>query len=216
MYTDGIDATRDSTASHPGTEASVQQLVGAAMRQEKGAYRALDRRLFGPMCGHFRKRLGANSASQEELARQAISEALQAIATGRYDPQKAGFVTFLYAVAQNIWLRFLHERGKTRERQMSTIEPGIINAMPCASTGGVDTLLVPEQIEAMRECLRCEGETHSLTAEERFAVLGRALGKTFETLSRQLGRSLDTVHRRSRSAIAKLRRCMKRKGYFDE
>lgn len=209
------DSTEKRTRDASWTTLSVQELASAAIRHDEAAYRALDRRLFEPLRNHFHKKLGADSGSLEELTTQAISEALQALATGRYDPGKASFVTFLYAVAQKICFRFLHERGKTRERPMSTVSPDNIEAVAIRSYDGVDTLLPLEQIEAMRECLRTDGETHSLTAEERFVALGRAQGKTFETLSRQLGRALDTVHRRSRRAIAKLRQCLKNKGHFD-
>ena len=200
----------------PRAALSVQELVNSAMQNDEGAYRALDRRLFGPMCGHFRKRFGADSASHDELARQAISEALQAVATGRYDPRKASFVTFLYAVARNIGLRFLSERGKQRARSLSGLPPDTLDGVRTVNSDGSETALPLEQIEAMRECLRTEGETYSLTPEERFVVAGRAQGKTFETLSAQLGRALDTVHRRSLRAIAKLRQCLKNKGYNDE
>jgi len=195
---------------------SVQTLAVAAMGKDEAAFRALDRRLLGPMCGHFRKKLGADSAAHEELAREAISEAMQAVATGRYDPGKATFVTFLYAVANKVHLRYLRERGRSRERFTAMIEPNAFDAVACTTAAGIDLLLPLEQIDAMRDCIRSDRYAFSLTAEERFVILGRAMGKTFETLSEQLGRALDTVHRRSQRAIAKLQECMKSKGYFGD
>jgi RNA polymerase sigma factor (sigma-70 family) len=192
---------------------TVQDLAEAVIAGEQGAGYLLDQRLRGPVHAFIAKRLGADAATLDELTHQAATEAILAIDAGRYDPLKARFITFVYGVVHKTVLRHRHALHRNRAIPISSlgdIEMGDeAGALPSAE----DSLPPLDQIEAMRDCLQRDGTRFSLTAEERFAVIGRAHGDTYETIAARLGRSLDTVYRRSKRAIEKLRDCMKAKGH---
>ena len=200
-----------STPAGPGARA-VQRLALRAMEGDEDAQRELHGRLIGPMNGLFLKHVGGDAQAAELLAHQTVSEALQRLTDGRYVPERAWFLTFVYGVAQNVRLRYLKERRRSKEQPLSSL-----NDEGQQADGAIlieDESLPPfDEIEAMQSCLFSEETEHGLTAEERFVIIGRSDGKTFEILGKELGRSLDTVYRRQVSALAKLRKCMEKKGH---
>ncbi len=200
---------------------SVEALVSAATDGDEDAFRLLDRRIRGPARNQLFKRLGVDGATLDELSQEAVSEALQALVTRRFDPDRAAFTTFAYAVTHRVGLRYRRKVSRAREQAtLVTQEDGgddlFSRVFGHDQESGPMDLSPLEQIEAMRDCLRVEGVSHALSAEERYAVIGRAYGNTFEAIASRLGRSLDTVYRRSKRAIEKLRACMRAKGHFEE
>ena len=191
---------------------AVQGLALRAIEGDEDAQRELHGRLIGPMNGLFLKHVGGDTQTAELLAHQTVSEALQRLADGRYIPEKAWFLTFAYGVAQNVRLRYLKERRRSKEQPLSSLaDAGEHADSPILVE---DESLPPfDEVEAMRGCLFSDETEHGLTAEERFVVIGRSDGKTFEVLARELGRSLDTVFRRQKGGLAKLRKCMEKKGH---
>jgi DNA-directed RNA polymerase specialized sigma24 family protein len=75
------------------------------------------------------------------------------------------------------------------------------------STGTEDETLA-ERIEFVRACLKAESGLTSLTAEERYVLIGLAHQKTLAEIAAELGRSLDTVHRRKMRGLEKVRACL--------
>ena len=191
---------------------AVQGLAVRVMEGDESAQRELHGRLIGPIDGLFLKRVGGDAQAAELLAHQTVSEALQRLVDGRYVPEKAWFLTFVYGVAQKVKLRYLKEQGRKKEKPLSELAE---NEERANASIREDEQIVPhfDEIEAMWGCLFAANNGHNLTAEERFVVIGRSDGKTFEVLAKELGRSLDTVYRRQMGGLKKLRKCMEAKGF---
>ena len=204
-----------SSRDLPQLHLSVQDLSIAALDGDQESIRALDRRLRAPVKSLLTKKVGARAAVLDELVQQAVSEALLALSSGRYDPNIASFVTFVYAVVHKITLRYRQYLGRIRTKPFSSLSDAAIDDINFDQFDDPEELPPLDQIEAIRDCLKSERQTHSLTPEELFVVMGRANGKTYETLARELGRALDTVFRRGRRGIDKLRSCMAAKGHVD-
>lgn len=196
-----------------GRPARVSEVADSlAARAKSGddlAMGELTRRLGGALSGLFRRDLGVAQQEAEALAQEAVSEALEALVSGRYDPKRSRFLTFVYGVSHVVKLRFLRQSGRTQPTPFSQLE----GPVPESIRGDPEVLLPFDQIEAFLDCLRSEGRHYSLTPEERFVIIGRAQSKRFRTLATELGRSLSTVHDRAAKAIQKLRRCMESKGF---
>lgn len=200
-------------ASGVSPVSSIQEL---ALRARAGNQRALDqlhKQLSASLAAYFRKRAGVKDGDAEELSHQALTEAFQALSQGRYDENRAGFLTFAYSVAHKVKLQHIYRQR--RAVAVSALDPGDGDEPGSGTAGIVDDRSLPplDEIEAMRACLCAEGSPHSLSAEERFVIVGRVDRKTFEVLAKQLGRSRDTVHRHSVRGLEKLRKCMESKGY---
>ena len=192
---------------------AIQKLAVGAMQGDQRAFGDLHRILTGPFAGFFMKRVGGDVDMAEELAHEAVSEALQGLATGRYHPERAAFLTFVYGVSHKVRLRYIKQKSKERERQLSNSADKDSERVEERSASEDERLPPMDQIEAMRACLGAEGTAFSLSPEERFVVVGRAWRKTFEILAAELGHSLDTVHRRMVRGLEKLRKCMELKGF---
>jgi RNA polymerase sigma factor (sigma-70 family) len=148
-----------------------------------------------------------------DAAQQTVGEAFQALINGRYKPDRAAFLTFVYGVARRVWLRLIRDHSRRPAQSVDAALGSEGDALYEAIAAESDDLAVLNQVEAMRECLLCEHRRGSLTAEERYAVIARSQGQTFESLAALLDCSLDTVFRRNARGIEKLRRCMKEKGW---
>lgn len=193
---------------------AIQKLAVGAMDGDQQAFGDLHRVLTGRFTGFFMKRVGGDAGIAEELAHESVSEALQSLASGRYRPERAGFLTFVYGVSHKVRLRYVKQKSKERGRRLSDSADKDSEGVE-ERFASVDERLPPlDRIEAMRACLGAEGTPFSLSPEERFVVIGRAWRKTFEVLAAELGHSLDTVHRRVTRGLEKLRKCMELKGFY--
>jgi RNA polymerase sigma factor (sigma-70 family) len=165
------------------------------------------------MAAFFRRSTGCDPATTEELALQTLAEAFHAVADGRYDPNQAPFITFLYGVAHNIRLRHGKSRSTSRAAVFSDLRHDLHRTIAEEAAQDPEHELPLDQLDAMRACLFSAGGSSELSPEERFVVIGRSNGRTFQELADQIGRSLDTVYRMQLRAMKKLRACMKLKGY---
>jgi RNA polymerase sigma factor (sigma-70 family) len=188
--------------------ADLQQLVELVISGQEGHWKTLNARLLGLFERFWSARCGDNPQLADQLAGETVSEAMQALANGRYQRDRARFLTFAYAVARRVGLRYLDVRSRRREIHLSALPSRQVEEI--TDRRGDDDLA--ERIEAVLGCLQNEGARESLTVEERYVVVGLANQKTLETIARELGYSLDTVHRRKTRALAKLRRCLAAKG----
>jgi RNA polymerase sigma factor (sigma-70 family) len=192
--------------NRPLRKETLQNLAVRAMANDAVAYEALSERLLGAFARMARERWGLDQAAAEHIASQTVSESLQSLANGRYDPGRAEFVTFAYAVGRRVVLRHIAERGRWFQ-QLSD------SALAIRSDLGHDESSGAERVEALLDCLRAESAGASLSEEERYVAIGLAYQKTLAELAKELGRSLDTVHRRKMQGLRKLRECMAAKGF---
>lgn len=181
---------------------------------DANALRQLHRALVPVMIAFFRRAGVGAASSAEELANQSVAEAFQALTEGRYDSSQASFTTFLYGVAYKIRLRQRRKRATSREVVFSELMSARSEAMTDRAVDESEQVLALDEICAMRTCLFAEGGPLDLSPEERFVMIGRANGATFQVLADQLGRSLDTVYRLNLRALNKLRENMRNRGVY--
>ncbi len=159
----------------------------------------------------FSQRLGARADAAEELAQRTWATLWQVLLAERYDANRARLSTFLYAIAYRVWLK--HARATTH-RSLEAADEFAASLIDADDPERV--LIGAERIDAMRHCLSHEGTAESLTAEERAVVLALSHERSERELAGELGLAPSTVHERKKSAYAKLRRCLARKGVSAE
>ncbi len=192
---------------------SVQALAERALRGHEPAFDELHRKLAGPLTAFFLKGTGCPAHVADELAHQTLSEALQRLAGGAYEPDRASFLTFVYGVSRYIRLRYLRRSNGQQLARISELTDEEERQVSAQFNRVETNFPLWDEIEAMRACLRADGCPNSLTPEERFVIVGRADRKTFAVIAKQLRCSLDTVFRRQARALQKMRRCMKSRGH---
>lgn len=172
---------------------------------DRGAFDAVHDRLAGGLLRLFDRRLAGRADVADELAQQTWARAWDAITRGRYQPQRAAISTFVYAVANNVWLQFCRTL-RSPGQGPPTEEP--------AAPGRHDALLeYAELIDALRGCLRQPAGPNALADDERLVVLATARGETERQLAVRLGLAASTINARKQSAYAKMRACLAAKGF---
>lgn len=151
----------------------------------------------------FRRR-GADAELAEELAQRCWTVAWETLAAGRFDESRATLSTFVYAIAQRVWLqRFRGRRAVPPEAARAER----VDASP------VDALLHAELLSALRGCLGATAGPLSLTAEERDIIESSAAGRTERELAARLRMAASTVNARKKTALEKLKQCLTSKGF---
>jgi len=158
------------------------------------------------------RRSGGRVETAEELVHQTWIVVWQSLSEGRYDPRKAAVSTFIYAVANKLWLQHLRKLGRA-PTTAGDIDFSVFAEPPEQASNPATMLQAGETLEAMRGCLHVRGRPFSLTSVERQVVIGLASGKTERELAEELGLAPSTVHARKHLAYKKIRRCMAAKGY---
>lgn len=180
---------------------------------------------FGPgLRAVFARRAGeARTDLLDDLCQRTWMMTWQAILAGKYDPQRSAISTFIYAVANNVWLRHLRSLGRStlngRAAQLEELEQ-VMGRSP----GGADERDDPahaaafaEELQAMRLALGAgggsgagEGGIDVLTRDEREIVLGAARGESDRDLAARLGFAPSTINGKKQSGLEKLRRLVRR------
>jgi len=206
-----VDPTPAPSGARPPTP--LEELAARAANGNDAAFEELHRRLGGGLRRFLQRRLGANHDAVEDVGQAAWVEVWQSLRAGRYDASRARISTFVYAVAYKLLLR--HYR--TFARAGTTLGNPLSHADAVAGDADFDAALhTSELLEALAACLRSEGGPNSLTADERRVVLGSAERQSERDLARILGIAPSTVHARKESAYAKLRKCLRTKGFAEE
>ncbi|MEK6674278.1 MAG: sigma-70 family RNA polymerase sigma factor [Planctomycetota bacterium] len=198
------DAAESSTTPKP----QIQHLVQSVLSRHENASTNLHRRLVEVFQRFWSTRCTDNPELAERLTADTVTEVMQALVSGRYDPTRASFLTFAYAVARRVGLRYGEWKARRREVELSNFSDSEIDDMRTQ----VPDLELAEMIDAMRSCLQADASA-ALSPDERYIILGLVHGKTIAQLSTNLAMSLDSVHRRKIRALEKLRKCMVKKGF---
>jgi RNA polymerase sigma-70 factor (ECF subfamily) len=186
---------------------TLQQLAQRAARGDEAAFELLHHRLVGGLVRYLQRRTGEPVRVVEELAQTTWVEVWRSLQAGRYDPGRAAFSTFLYAVGAKVVLRHRRRRGRRRGRSLEDL-PEEHLAHPGEDLG--DLLDLCDQIEALRRCL--DGSCGCLAEDERRILGGIARGLPEREVARQVGVPPSTAHDRKRAAFRKLRDCLQRSG----
>lgn len=182
----------------------------ACARRERPAMDAVHARFAPGLRALFLRRVGERNAdTADELCQRTWMMTWEAIQAGKYDPTRAAISTFLYAVANNAWLRYLRSKGRAalngHAADLEELEHTI------GARAGVADALEPlahaEELHAMRAALAGRG-SETLTPEELAVITGSARGETDRALAASLGFAASTINGKKQSALAKLRRIM--------
>lgn len=186
-------------------------LLLAVARGDPAAFTHFHTR-FGPgIVALFRRRTSGQGERSDELAQETWSLVWQSLSAGRYDPARAAFSTFVYAVAHHVWLR----QGRSRQPGRTTIDLAAAEPLSDAALTA-DSLAYAELITALRDCIAVETGPHALDVDEKAIVIGLSNGETERSLAGQLGLAPSTINARKQSAIAKLRGALAGRGFSAE
>jgi RNA polymerase sigma factor (sigma-70 family) len=184
---------------------SLSDLASDAARGDRGAVESLHRRLDPGLRRLFLARTGGREELAEDLCQRAWAACWRAVAGRKYEPARAAFSTYLYAIASRIWLEYLRKSG----RGLSTEELTEYEADQLASSPAAEARLA-EAIDLVRECLR--GEAGGLSEEERWILRESAMGASDRDLARRMGVAPSTMNTRKRQALERLRRFLAGRG----
>jgi RNA polymerase sigma-70 factor (ECF subfamily) len=162
----------------------------------------------------FARRLSGRYDHLDDLVQRTWVACWRALERERYDPSRAAISTFLYAVANNIWLQ--HLRRIHRENGHARADGAELDDAPDSRGGPNDAMEFSELLEAVRDCLGRSTGPQSLTPEERAVVESIAHGASERSVADKLTLAASTINAYKQSAYTKLRRCMRLKGFTAE
>lgn len=185
----------------------LSELAQRAIGGDAAAFEELHRRLGGGLKQFLARRVGNNQDLVEELAQEAWVGAWRALRDERYDPTRAAFSTFLYAVGYKVFLRYLRERG--RALPAGDAEPDQFPEEP----RDLDELLdLSQHVEALRRELQRARTAGTLTDEELRILEGVSQGISERELAAELELAPSTLHARKKLAMSKLRKLLESGG----
>ena len=205
---------------------SLVALVQRAMTGDERAFDALHGRLSGGLKRFIQRRLNTSDDVIEELAQRTWIETWKALRQSRYDPGRAAFTTYLYAVGYKTVLRHLRRENANCRRNITSLSSASLDLAndprlrEHADPG--ETLDFCALIDALRSCMETLGydstknggnPASTLTVEEQHVLDGTKRGLTERAIAQQLDLAPSTVNARKKNALEKLRRCLSAKGF---
>lgn len=200
----------DPRASSGAARDELDALTREACAGDKAALARLHARLTPGLTAHFARRLRADAATSDEadeLAQRAWIACWEALQAGKYDPGKARLSTFLYAVAQVVWMRSQRERGRSKGEGLETGD-----AAPAAGALPADACQLAALVQLVRQVV--QGEAGGLSDTDRATLRAVAEDLTNRELASRLGVSASTAHARRLTALESLRAFLASKGIF--
>ncbi|ABC21526.1 Sigma-24 (FecI) [Rhodospirillum rubrum ATCC 11170] len=191
----GSTATPASPAPPPSPAADGADhgalIVAIARSGDRAAFATLFTH-YAPRLKSYLRRLGANDASAEEVAQEALLMVWRK--AERFDPTKAGAATWIFTIARNLRIDMLR---KERRPEIDPEDPLLEPSSPDAA----DILIEKDQRETrVRTALR------SLPADQAEVVrLAFFEDLTHVEVADRLGLPLGTVKSRLRLAFSKVR-----------
>lgn len=159
----------------------------------------------------FLERTSGNDELADELSQRSWTLAWRATSERRYDPARAAYSTFVYAIANNVWLQHLRQL-KRKSSGTQTLGDLEAIATPADATDTLDHL---EIIDVLRRVLRGE-ELSALSDQERWILTSVAQGETDRGLAAKLRVSASTANARKKTVFDKLRRFLAALGHRDD
>ncbi len=203
------DGIRTEARTTVNDDRSLSDLACAAAKGDRGAVESLHRRLDPGLRRLFLGRTGGREELAEDLSQRAWAACWRAVAAGKYEPARAAFSTYLYAIASRVWLEHLRRSGRVQPAtELTEYEADELAADPAGEAR------LAEVLEAVRECLR--GEAGGLSEEERWVLRESAMGASDRDLARRLGVAPSTMNARKRQALERLRRYLASRGHRGE
>ncbi len=195
----------------------VRQLSTACARGDRAAMDAAHVRFAPGLRTLFVRRVGEQRTDlADDLCQRTWTMTWEAILAGKYDPSRAAISTFVYAVANNAWLRHLRSLGRASLNGRSA-ELDELEAMS-GDRGGGGTDQAPaesiiesaENLDVLRAALADRSSPDALTPDELAVVSGSAQGESDRALAARLGFAPSTINGKKRAGLDKLRRALER------
>lgn len=172
-------------------------------------------RTLGPgLVRHFAGKLagsGGDRGESEELAQHAWVEFWGAVSAGKYDPSRAKLSTFLYAVAQIVWMREMRKRGRAASRERSL---DLAWDAPGQAPTPEDAAELAARIDAVRRVI--SGADGQLGDQDRAVLRAISEGASDREVAARFGVSPSTAHERKRTALERLSRVLHSLGFGDD
>lgn len=185
------------------------ELAAAAARGDRAAVDALHRRFDPGLRRLFLARTAGRDEAADDLCQRAWTACWRALALGKYDPGRAAFSTYLYAIASRVWLEHLRRTGRQEPSSALTeYEADQLGADPAADAR------LAEVLSMVRECLR--GDAGGLSEDDRLILREVGDGASDRDLAKRLGVAPSTVNARKRQALERLRRHLASRGVRGE
>lgn len=188
---------------------SLSDLAAAAARGDRAAVDALHRRFDPGLRRLFLARTAGRDEAADDLCQRAWTACWRALALGKYDPARAAFSTYLYAIASRVWLEHLRRAG--RQEPASTLTE--YEADQLGTDPAADARLA-EVLHMVREVL--SGAAGGLSEDDRWVLREVGAGASDRDLAKRLGVAPSTVNARKRQALERLRRHLATRGVRPE
>lgn len=180
------------------------------MAGDEAAFESLHRRIGPGLRRMLAQRMpGGSDADLDDLCQRVWVAIWNALRSGTYQPERAAFTTFAYAVAYRTWLYHARQSAAHRQR-FASVEVDESIAGPLA--GGEADADFARLLEVLRAVLR--GETaEPLSADDRALLRAIAEGESDRAMAARLGLSPSTANARKQAALGKVRRLLSRLGF---
>lgn len=195
--------------------------AAALARGDRAAFDRLHARLGAGLHRLLTRRSSGRADVADDLSQQTWAAVWRSLTHGGYDPARAAPSTFVYAVANHVWLQ--HRRSASRTQAQaggpvpaSVAERTLAHAEAPGSTAGDRALEHAELLDALRTCLEFGEGPAGLSDQERVLAFEAMRGVSERELARRVGVAPSTLHERKVALYNKLRTCLARKGYTRE
>ena len=144
----------------------------------------------------------------DDLAQRTWMNVWRAVSAGKFDPTRAAFSTFVYAVATNVWRQYLRDSTREKNRDLAAAAGEGLRASnptglkPVAEAGD-EAAALAEVLDALRKTM--SGGDGAFSEDERWVLRCVADGASDRELAKRLGISASTANDRKQGVFRKLR-----------
>ncbi|MGE3167100.1 MAG: RNA polymerase sigma factor [Planctomycetota bacterium] len=182
-------------------------IVARAMTGSDSAFERLHQRLAGGLRRFIADRLGpGDAAAVDELTQETWVVVWRALTDHRYDPARAAFTTFLYAVGYKVFLRYLRQRRRPLAGAIGRLQDAGDDLADPALQDPADWLDHCELLDRLAAVLESARQGGELTPEELTLADSVAAGEAERAIAARLGVAPSTLHERKKQLMSKLRR----------
>ncbi|MCC6661708.1 MAG: sigma-70 family RNA polymerase sigma factor [Phycisphaerales bacterium] len=185
---------------------ALSDLTAAAARGDRAAFESLHVRFEPGLRRMFLSRTAGRQDQADDLAQRTWMECWRSVSAGRYDPARAAFSTFVYAVGTNVWREHLRSRARAAAGT-STIQPE--EAQGSTGPGGVAELA--ELLDDLRRGLA--GAGRGLSDEDRAVLRAIGAGESDRGMAQRFGVAPSTMNTKKRAALERLRQWLASRGH---
>ena len=190
----------------PPSPAALSDLAAAAARGDRRAFETLHTRFEPGLRRLFLTRTGGRQDQADDLAQRTWMECWKSVSAGRYDPARAAFSTFVYAVGTNVWREHLRARGRTADGAAAEDPPGIAGPRGAAE--------LAELLDEVRSGLA--GTVTGLSEEDRAVLRAIGGGESDRGMAQRFGVAPSTMNAKKRAALERLRLWLVSRGHKGE